>query len=61
MADAVNLEVGSKSPNFDTVDSKGTRHNLADLVKSGEKVILYFYPRIPHQVAPHKRVTFRRI
>ena len=45
MADAVNLEVGSKSPNFDTVDSKGTRHNLADLTKSGEKVILYFYPR----------------
>ena len=45
MADAVNLEVGSKSPIFDTVDSKGIRHNLADLTESGEKVILYFYPR----------------
>ena len=30
MADAVNLEVGSKSPIFDTVDSKGIRHNFND-------------------------------
>ena len=45
MAEAITLETGDKSPLFDALDSKGERHNLTDLISSGNKVILYFYPR----------------
>ena len=43
MAEAITLETGDKSPLFDALDSKGERHNLTDLISSGNKVILYFY------------------
>ena len=45
MAEAVTLETGDKSPLFDALDSKGERHNLAEILSQGKKVILYFYPR----------------
>lgn len=45
MADAITLEVGSKSPQFKALDSKGTEHELQKINESGTKVILYFYPR----------------
>ena len=45
MAEAITLETGDKSPLFDALDSKGERHNLTDLISSGNKVILYFYPK----------------
>ena len=45
MAEAITLETGEKSPSFDALDSKGERHNLEEILQSGQKVILYFYPR----------------
>ena len=45
MAEAITLETGEKSPSFDAQDSKGERHNLEEILQSGQKVILYFYPR----------------
>jgi len=45
MAEAITLENGDKSPHFDALDSKGERHNLSEILDSGQKVILYFYPR----------------
>ena len=45
MADTITLETGDKSPLFDALDSKGERHNLAEITTKGNKVILYFYPR----------------
>ena len=45
MAEAITLETGGKSPLFDALDSKGKKHNLEEILQSGHKVILYFYPR----------------
>ena len=45
MAEPITLEAGGKSPQFDALDSKGVRHNLTEITSSGNKVILYFYPR----------------
>ena len=45
MSEAITLEVGEKSPLFDALDSKGVRHNLEEILQSGHKAILYFYPR----------------
>ena len=45
MAEAITLQIGDKSPTFDALDSKGERYNLEKILQSGQKVILYFYPR----------------
>ena len=45
MAEPITLETGDKSPLFDTLDSKGERHNLTEITSGGNKVILYFYPK----------------
>ena len=45
MSEAITLETGDKAPLFDTADSTGERHSLAQINSAGEKVILYFYPR----------------
>ena len=45
MSEPVTLENGDKSPTFDTLDSKGNQHKLTDILDSGQKVILYFYPK----------------
>ena len=45
MTDTVTLAAGDKSPSFDALDSKGNKHNLSEILSSGSKVILYFYPR----------------
>ena len=45
MADPVNLENGDDSPMFEAQDSQGNTHNLKEILDSGNKVILYFYPR----------------
>tara|TARA_B110001452_G_scaffold252548_1_gene242507 strand:+ start:1001 stop:1570 length:570 start_codon:yes stop_codon:yes gene_type:complete len=45
MAEPITLETGDLSPTFNAPDSKGKNHNLEDIMASGEKTILYFYPR----------------
>ena len=37
------LEVGTKAPNFTLPDQNGENHSLSDY--SGQRVILYFYPK----------------
>ncbi len=39
----MNLEVGSKAPNFSAPNQKGETKSLADY--SGKKLVLYFYPK----------------
>ena len=56
MAEAVTLETGEKSPSFDALDSKGERHNLEEILQSGQKVILYFYPRDSTLAALYRHV-----
>ena len=43
--DAVTLEVGQKAPDFEAEITNGEKIKLSDVLSSGEKVILYFYPK----------------
>ena len=45
MAEPITLENGDRSPTFNAPDSKGKNHNLEEIMASGKKTILYFYPR----------------
>ena len=45
MSETVNLEIGDKAPAFSALDNEENEHKLTDLISSGKKVILYFYPR----------------
>lgn len=37
------MEIGSKAPEFNLLDSNGKKHSLSDF--SGKNVVLYFYPK----------------
>lgn len=39
----MNLQIGDKAPDFESVDEKGNKVSLSDL--KGKKVVLYFYPK----------------
>ena len=41
----VTLEVGQKAPDFDAHITNGDNIKLSDILSSGQKVILYFYPK----------------
>ena len=41
----VTLEVGQKAPDFNAQITNGEKIKLSDLLLSGQKVILYFYPK----------------
>ena len=43
--DAVTLEVGQKAPDFEAEITNGEKIKLSDVLSSGQKVILYFYPK----------------
>ncbi len=43
--DAVTLEAGQKAPDFEAEITNGEKIKLSDVLSSGEKVILYFYPK----------------
>ena len=61
MTEVVNLEAGEKSPSFTAIDSEGKSWSSDDLAAEGKSVILYFYPKIRRQAAPHKPVIFEII
>jgi peroxiredoxin Q/BCP len=41
----VELSIGDKAPDFDVTITDGSTLKLSEILSSGEKVILYFYPR----------------
>ena len=41
----VELAIGDDAPQFEATITDGTRVSLSEMLSSGEKVILYFYPR----------------
>ena len=41
----VELVVGDEAPQFEAMVTDGTTISLSEIISSGEKVILYFYPR----------------
>ena len=41
----VTLEVGQKAPDFNAQITNGDKIKLSDILLSGQKVILYFYPK----------------
>tara|TARA_X000000368_G_scaffold53331_1_gene37945 strand:- start:2427 stop:2915 length:489 start_codon:yes stop_codon:yes gene_type:complete len=43
--DMVNFEVGQKAPDFEAELTDGTTIRLSEILDSGQKVILYFYPK----------------
>ena len=43
--DAVTLEVDQKAPDFEAEITNGEKIKLSDVLSSGQKVILYFYPK----------------
>ncbi len=42
---AVELEIGGVAPDFEATITDGSKVSLSEMLSSGEKVILYFYPR----------------
>lgn len=41
----ISLEVGQKAPEFEAELTDGSKVQLSEILASGQKVILYFYPR----------------
>ena len=48
------INVGDKAPEVLGINEKGEEIRLS--AYKGKKIVLYFYPRTVHRVAPHKRV-----
>ena len=45
MTEVITLELGRRAPAFSALDSKGVSHDSKEILSSGKKIILYFYPR----------------
>jgi thioredoxin-dependent peroxiredoxin len=45
MTEVITLELGQSAPAFSTLDSKAIPHDSNEILESGKKIILYFYPR----------------
>ena len=55
----VTLEVGQKAPDFNAQITNGEKIKLSDTLLSGQKVILYFYPKDNTQGCTVQACDFR--